>query len=679
MAAGRVDRYRASRGQLDRGAIRRRAADQLLHHRHSGCRSRFSQPGRLDRVHTGFPESYGRNQYVLTNSGEQAATVFGLKMWAEGSIDKLAVLFAATASAANGSAASRGYGPLENDQDVVGELLTDPNAASFARGRLFSDRAFTIKWTTTYRFPKDIQLGVIARYQDGQPFARLVAVPGLNQGTELIRAYPNAGNGFTFTAHSTSGFKKRSPSESSALPGLWTFTIWQHARMKWRNTRSPVRTSGRPRRLSRRGQSTSVSASCCRPVVFMLLWGTLVAAAVALGWAFARLWRIAAIGSAYRSKVLCSIVFASGRLVDPQRVEDVSGRQLSTVAAVSLARRPLARTVTTSFAGCCVHELRCPAGLGATLFLALPESRADLQVRPSTASLRAPSDSHGEPERLAQASCSASSMQHSQANPTRHRRTRAIVVVRDGEIMAERYAPGFDANTRLAGWSMAKSVLNALVGILGEQRFAAASCAPADSEPPDPRAAITIEDLLRMRSGLSFSEAYADFSSDVIEMLFNQPDAAAVRRPPAAPFHAGHELELCERQATSSRPSYNARSATRRISGGRGARCSNRLAMTSTILEPDASGTFVCSSFMLANARDWARFGQLFLQDGVWNGHRILPEEVGFVQHDADSPVAEPQFRRALVVETRGRNRWRYIAAARIATDAFYAMHEAKR
>jgi hypothetical protein len=155
-----------------------------------------------DQVLTAYnrlPASYGQNKYVLMNSGEQPATVFGLKMWAEGSTDRLAVLFGATASAANGSAASRGYGPLENDQDQLGELLTDPNAATFARGRLFSDRAFTIKWTTTYRFPKDIRLGVIARYQDGQPFARLVMVPSLNQGAELIRAYPNAGNRFTFT------------------------------------------------------------------------------------------------------------------------------------------------------------------------------------------------------------------------------------------------------------------------------------------------------------------------------------------------------------------------------------------------------------------------------------------------------------------------------------------------
>ena len=267
MVAGWADRHRTSRSQLDRRERCRRSADQLLHHRHSGCRPRSSPVPDDDQILTAYnrlPETYGRNQYVLTNSGEQAATVFGLKMWAEGSTDKLAVLFAATASAANGSAASRGYGPLENDQDIVGELLTDPNAATFARGRLFSDRAFTIKWTTTYRFPKGIQLGVIARYQDGQPFARLVAVPGLNQGTELIRAYPNAGNRFTFTGTLDVRVQKIFDGRTAArCRRSWTSTIWRRAPTKWRNTRSPVRTSGRPRRSSRLVQSISVSVSCC--------------------------------------------------------------------------------------------------------------------------------------------------------------------------------------------------------------------------------------------------------------------------------------------------------------------------------------------------------------------------------------------------------------------------------
>src|SRR5260221_6706449 len=82
--------------------------------------------------------------------------------------DRLYVLFGATASAAEGAGSNRGYGPLENDQDQPGELFTNPNAASYARGRLFGDRAFTIKWTTMYRFPWDITVG-------GSPATRTVS------------------------------------------------------------------------------------------------------------------------------------------------------------------------------------------------------------------------------------------------------------------------------------------------------------------------------------------------------------------------------------------------------------------------------------------------------------------------------------------------------------------------
>ena len=146
-----------------------------------------------------LPSSFGRNRYLLTNPEQQAATTFALKLTAEGSTDRLFVLFGATASAANGSAANRGFNPLENDQDAIGELFTNPNAMTYARGRLFNDRAFTIKWTTVYRFPWDIHFGAIARYQDGQPSARLVIAPDLSQGAEAVRAFPNGGNRFTFT------------------------------------------------------------------------------------------------------------------------------------------------------------------------------------------------------------------------------------------------------------------------------------------------------------------------------------------------------------------------------------------------------------------------------------------------------------------------------------------------
>jgi hypothetical protein len=150
-------------------------------------------------VYSRLPSAFGQDKYLLTNPDQEAATAFALRMAWERETDRLFLLFAATASAAQGSGGNRGYGPLENDQDVPGELFTNPNAASYARGRLFSDRAFTIKWTTRYRFPHDFTLAGIARYQDGQPFSRLVVVPGLRQGAEAVQAYANAGSRFTFT------------------------------------------------------------------------------------------------------------------------------------------------------------------------------------------------------------------------------------------------------------------------------------------------------------------------------------------------------------------------------------------------------------------------------------------------------------------------------------------------
>ena len=146
-----------------------------------------------------LPSSFARNQYLLTNPGQDAATSYALKLTAEGSTDRLFLLFGATAYLASASASSRGYQPIENDQDIPGEVFTNPNAATYARGRLFSDRAFTIKWTTVYRFPADFRVGAIARYQDGQPSARLVISPALNQGPEAVRAFPNGRNRFTFT------------------------------------------------------------------------------------------------------------------------------------------------------------------------------------------------------------------------------------------------------------------------------------------------------------------------------------------------------------------------------------------------------------------------------------------------------------------------------------------------
>ena len=154
---------------------------------------------RLVPVYDRSPESFGVDRYVLTNPGQEPATFKGLELSARVSAGRLLLLAGATAGIAEGSAAHRGFGPIENDQSRVGELFATPNAATFARGRLFGDRAYTVKLAGVYRFPRDVRLGMVARYQDGQPFARVLVFPALNQGAEVIRAFANGESRFTFT------------------------------------------------------------------------------------------------------------------------------------------------------------------------------------------------------------------------------------------------------------------------------------------------------------------------------------------------------------------------------------------------------------------------------------------------------------------------------------------------
>jgi len=216
-------------------------------------------------------------------------------------------------------------------------------------------------------------------------------------------------------------------------------------------------------------------------------------------------------------------------------------------------------------------------------------------------------------------------------DPENPRRTRAIIVVKDGQIIAERYGEGFSKDTLFQGWSMTKSVTNALLGVLvqqGKLDIYAPAPVPEWQSPDDPRRAITIDQLIRMSSGLEFNEDYGDLSTGVTQMLYNQDDMAA--------YAASFPLVAAPDSV------WNYSSGTANILAGiirdtiggdvtdywafPQEALFHRIGMNSTILEPDASGTFVGSSYMYTTARDWARFGLLFLQDGVWNGERILPE-----------------------------------------------------
>jgi hypothetical protein len=145
------------------------------------------------------PGAFDADEYVLTNPVGLTTTFDGLDLSVGHSGDRLQMMAGATAGRSSGPAASRGFTVFENDGALLGDVLSDPNASTFARGSFFSDRNYTIKTSGTYRFPHGVRLGLVARYQDGQSFSRLAVVPNLGQGTEAIRAYRNGRTRFAYT------------------------------------------------------------------------------------------------------------------------------------------------------------------------------------------------------------------------------------------------------------------------------------------------------------------------------------------------------------------------------------------------------------------------------------------------------------------------------------------------
>jgi hypothetical protein len=159
------------------------------------------QGGPLVTVYNRPADAYGRDRYLLTNrTGDDPATFWGIDVNVRAATHRFTVLVGGTIwTRTMATAAAVGYLPTQNDQSVLGNLFVDPNAATAARGQVFPDRSHTVKAAVSGRLPWDVGVGAIARYQDGQPFARLVVVPNLTQGPTAVRAYVNGGTAFTYT------------------------------------------------------------------------------------------------------------------------------------------------------------------------------------------------------------------------------------------------------------------------------------------------------------------------------------------------------------------------------------------------------------------------------------------------------------------------------------------------
>jgi CubicO group peptidase (beta-lactamase class C family) len=215
-------------------------------------------------------------------------------------------------------------------------------------------------------------------------------------------------------------------------------------------------------------------------------------------------------------------------------------------------------------------------------------------------------------------------------DPAHPRLTKAVVVLHDGQLIAERYAPGYGPDTPIWAHSISKSVTSALIGILvrqGKLRLDQPAPIAVWRSPKDTHHAVSVDQLLRMDSGLPFDETDGALSP-MTRMLYLEPDMAgyAAKMPLAHPPGTawGYSnlsyllLGRMIRDTTGGDAVDAARFARRELFGP--------LGMRDAVIETDVTGTPVGASNVYASTRDFARFGQLYLDDGVVDGRRILPE-----------------------------------------------------
>lgn len=362
---------------------------------------------------------------------------------------------------------------------------------------------------------------------------------------------------------------------------------------------------------------------------FFLLLATAVAAVVV--WLAVAPPALLRVGTGYAAKIVCSNVFVAGRDPDEVLAVDVQapGHPLLKLVGLDTDRenkRVTARLLGFIAPNSAVYRegLGCasaPDGGGA---MAGPISASPVeQVSAAPADVPWPD---GEAATPIDPKLEAVLGDVELAGPG----MRAVVVIKDGRLVGETYGDGFSAATPLLGWSMTKTVNAAIIGrLMAEGRIALDDRALLPEWKGDGRAAIRIRDLFAMESGLAFNEEYGDVT-DVTRMLYLEPDMAAFAAARPLATEPGTVFSYSSGGSVLLSKIWMGRIGDRDAAlGYPRTALFGPLGMASAVLEADEAGTFAGSSYMYATARDWARFGQLLLQDGVWKGERLLPE--GFV------------------------------------------------
>lgn len=219
--------------------------------------------------------------------------------------------------------------------------------------------------------------------------------------------------------------------------------------------------------------------------------------------------------------------------------------------------------------------------------------------------------------------------------------TRAVVVMKNGRIVAERYGDGYHENTRFVGWSMAKSVTGVMIGMLvsdGRLRLDETAPVPAWQRPGDPRGEITLRQLLQMRSGLRHAEAIEPiYQSDEVRMLFLDGRDDMARYAEEQPLEAepGRKFEystatsviLSDLAARVLSPAPDPDNRRRAVADYLRTRLFEPAGMKSMLPEFDRAGTLIGGSLIHGTARDWARFGEFLRTKGSVKGAQIIPRQ----------------------------------------------------
>lgn len=211
-------------------------------------------------------------------------------------------------------------------------------------------------------------------------------------------------------------------------------------------------------------------------------------------------------------------------------------------------------------------------------------------------------------------------------NPEEPFGARAVVVLKDGKLIAEQYAEGFDKDSKHIGWSMTKSIFNALIGIaIKQEKLDGLNQTHLFPEWNDDRKNITLKHILQMNTGLQWEEDYGNVS-EAVTMLYNRDNMVdyAVNQPFEAQM--GKQWEYSSGSSNMLSGILRDRMSEKEYFDFPYKYLFDKIGASSFILETDASNNFVSSSYAWATARDWAKFGQFFLEEGVVDSTQLLPE-----------------------------------------------------